>query len=477
MDNKIIEVLRTFNAKELRRFGEFVQSPYFNKNKNISALFKALSDYHPEYKNRNLTIENIHKKVFPGVKYNYYKIHNIISDLYKLAEKYLAQLGNEKREYSEQRAMIPEFRLRALYKIYEQKFTSFIKELIDRPVKDENYFYYLYEMNDDYMYYTTKKKPNRDLGILQNEFDNFFTFSLIRLLKFYSLMLHEKIGHNVEYNLTMYDEIISYLQNNKLDANPTLQVFANSLLLLNTKDKKYYEKLKQIKQKHFDQLIRADQYLLFMHLYDFCAYMLNFKNDNSYDRDMFEIFREWIEKQFMTKDDFHYQELMNVVKMASIVNEFEYAENLIKEFEPYIKPEFKEDVLSYCCGQIEYFRGNYRKSLELLSKANFQNFLFKVQIKIIMLQSYYHLGMYEQAFLFIDSFRHFVSREQNLVIEHRESYYAYLNLLGDLMRLQESGDKKEFAFGLAEIKKQADLIPTNPFRIKLWLLNEIEPVK
>ena len=100
MDNyKIIDVLRTLSTKELRRFGELVGSPYFNKNKNVMTLFKILSAYHPGYNNRNLTIENIYKKIFPGAKYDYHKINNVISDLYKLSEKFFVISIVEEKEY------------------------------------------------------------------------------------------------------------------------------------------------------------------------------------------------------------------------------------------------------------------------------------------------------------------------------------------------------------------------------------------
>ncbi len=471
MENiKLVEVLKTFDRKEFKRFGEFVSSLFYNKNKPVINLYKSLSRFYPEFKSKNFITENVFMEIFPKEKFDYHKINNVISDLYKLSEKFLACIGNEKREYSEQRSMLPEFRLRKLYKIYEQKFAAYMKQLIERPVKDEDYFYYMYEMNDDYMYYTTKKKPNRDMNMLQNEFDNFFSFSMIRLLKFYCLMLHEKIGQNVEYELTMFDEIISYMRNHKIDNNPTLQIFGNITLLLQTKENKYYEELKMLKEKYFNELKRADQYLLFMHLYDHCGYVVNYKEDESYFRDMFEILREWVEKKFMTVEDFHYQELMNIVKIACSVKELEYAEKILKEYHHHIPKEFKDNVYHYCMGQIEYAKGNFKTALEFFSKSSFQNFIYKVQVKITVLKIYYTLERYEEAFGMIDTFRHFVSREENLPAEHRESYNLFLKLISDLIKLKENPDKKDAGFKLKKIKVETKTMPANPFGIKVWLM-------
>ena len=67
MENfKIIQVLRSFNRKDVKRFGEFVASPYFNKNKSVKKLFDVFEKYHPDFDNRNFTLENVYKKVFQG---------------------------------------------------------------------------------------------------------------------------------------------------------------------------------------------------------------------------------------------------------------------------------------------------------------------------------------------------------------------------------------------------------------------------
>ena len=95
---KIIQVLRTLDKKEFKKFGEYVYSPFFNKNKNVRKLYDILSKHYPEFENRNLNVEKIFTKVFPKEKYDYFKINNIISDLYKLSESYLYDIGLQKEK-------------------------------------------------------------------------------------------------------------------------------------------------------------------------------------------------------------------------------------------------------------------------------------------------------------------------------------------------------------------------------------------
>ena len=91
----------------------------------------------------------------------------------------------------------------------------------------------------------------------------------------------------------------------------------------------------------------------------------------------------------------------------------------------------------------------------------------------MLLKIYYYLKMYEQAEAMIDTFRHFVGREESLLPEHRDAYYQFLKLAGELMRVNESGASADRDFKISKIKTDAEKIPANPFRIKVWLLEEL----
>src|SRR5260221_1031452 len=98
---KLIDVLVSLNKKEFRNFGEFVSSDYFNKNKNVIKLYDVLSKYYPKFANKNLTVGKIFNKVFKDEKFNYPKINNVISDLYKLSERFLSIRNFEQKYYAE----------------------------------------------------------------------------------------------------------------------------------------------------------------------------------------------------------------------------------------------------------------------------------------------------------------------------------------------------------------------------------------
>ena len=193
--------------------------------------------------------------------------------------------------------------------------------------------------------------------------------------------------------------------------------------------------------------------------------------------DMFEIFTEQIDMKLMNKENFLYPNFMNVVKISCRVGEFKYAEWFIKEFEISIPEAEKTNVLSFCHGVIENSKGNLKSALKYFSKSNFQNFIFKVQVKIMLLMIYYKLEMNEQALGIIDTFRHFLRNEENLLPEQGRSYNIFLKIMSDLIKLKENNFGNEKDFQLKKLYSEAKQIPLNPFRIRKLLFEELELLK
>src|SRR5690606_16709325 len=89
ISSKAIDILDTFSDEELKEFGQFIRSPFFNTNKNLVRLFDvvkgALSRDDPA-----ITEEYVYGEIFPGKKYNYGIFKNLLSEMYVQVCEYLA---------------------------------------------------------------------------------------------------------------------------------------------------------------------------------------------------------------------------------------------------------------------------------------------------------------------------------------------------------------------------------------------------
>ncbi len=471
-NTKLIQLLRSMNPAEFREFKDYVISPVFNKNKKIIVLFDSIKKYYPEFENDSISEENIFKKIFQDEEYDYFKVKNIVSDLYSLGKDYLAFIHYRDVSEVKEKFLLEQLRDRSLDNIFEISYKVFKKKLDNSPVKDENYILKCLELTEELHSFQIPKDPGTRLDFFQIELDYFLKYSIIRLLRFYNIMLHDKIQNNVNFDMKMYEEIMSYLKINKNEDNPTLLIYYNIILLGTERDEKYFFKLKELKDRYFEALNNGDRYMLFLHMANFCAYIYNNLGRTDFMYEHFLLSKENYDRGTIILGKVLYPDFLNHVKIAVRVEEFEWALNYIQKYK-HLLTEEKESTLNFCNGIIHYKKGDLDKALDLLSKANFPDFIIKIQVKILLLQIYFEKEYYEQAFSMIDAFRHYLQREKSIPEHSKGSFYDFLRNTNDLIKIKTSIGSEDKKFELKKISENTENMEFNQFGIKNWLKNKV----
>ncbi|MCB0727876.1 MAG: hypothetical protein KDD00_10455 [Ignavibacteriae bacterium] len=473
-NSRLIQLLKSLSPSELREFKDFVNSPLYNKNKKIILLFDALRKFYPEFDHPDLSNEKVFYTAFGSGDYDYFNFKNLISDLLALGKEYLTFLQFRKDRDKSNILLLSELRDRNLDKLFEQTFKSLDNKLESENITDERFYLKKLELTEEILSYRIPKDPDSRFDYLQDELNFFLKYSVIRLLKFYNLMLHEKEQNNCNFTLEMFEGVMDYIRTKEED-NPTLLIYYNIILLNIEKKEKYFFNLKKLKEKYFDNLNNGDRFMLFLHLANYCAYVYNVLGKKDFMKEHFLISKENYERGTIFLGKVLYPDFLNHVKIAVRVNEFEWAENFINEFS-HLLTEEKQSTLNFCHGFISYKKGNLETALELFSKTKFQSFIIKVQVKILILQINYEMGYYVEASANIDSFRHYLSRENSMVVNFKESYFDFLRNLNDLIKLKSGEKDINDKANLKLLKNNADLIKFNQFGIKIWLREKVDEI-
>lgn len=472
LNTKLVRLIKSLTPPEIREFKDFVNSPVFNKNKKVIALYDYLKEFYPEFTSNKLTQEAAFKKVFPDEKYDYYKIKNIISDLLMLGKEYLTFLSYRDHSEKNGKFLLEQLRERSLDNIFEQTLKVYSKKLNETKIKDENFILKNLELTEEELSFRIPKDPNSRLDFFQKELDYFLTYSVIRLLKFYNIMLHENQQHKNEFKMNMFREVLEYLKKNSNEDNPTLLIYFNIILLETEINEKYFFELKKLKNKYFDELNAGDRYMIFLHMASYCAYVYNVEGRTDFMREHFLLSKENYDRGTIVLGKILYPDFLNHVKIALRVNEFEWAEIYISEFN-HLLTEEKDSTLNFCYGIINYKKGNLDKALDLLTKANFPNFLIKIQVKTLLLQIYFEKQLFEQAISMIDNFRHYISREKLMVEEYKKSFFDFLRITNELIRLNTNISSEKINYNFKKICDDIDKIKLNQFGIKIWLKEKV----
>src|SRR5438876_4568244 len=87
---KLTEILKTFNKDELKKFGRFIRSDYFNTNDRVTGLFKILKRNYPLFDKPKLTKEYLFRQIYGTREFDDKTFRYLLAELMELAEKFVA---------------------------------------------------------------------------------------------------------------------------------------------------------------------------------------------------------------------------------------------------------------------------------------------------------------------------------------------------------------------------------------------------
>lgn len=473
---RLIQFMRTLSPAEMKTFRDLIISPLYNKNENLVRLFDILENYYPLFDNVDLTEEKIFSKLFQNEKFDYYKIKNLNSDLLALGKEFLIFTSHKKKVEHRDALLLWELRMRGLDVIFESTFKNAENRIESRQVKDDIYLEHKLRLHIEKINYNVQKRPNVHFDLLYEKLDLHLEYSLLSFLKIYNVLLHVSNQNNVIYELKMLDEIMEYLNRNINENNPTLLIYYHIILLLKDKNDENFYKLNELRLKYKNELSICDNQIVYVHLDIYCMDEYNLKCRTDLLRFQFELSREYKEINYFELGKLLFPNFMNVVKKAVRVNEFSSAESYIENFKDHLTEE-KESALNFCYGYIAFGKKEFDKSLELFSRTNFTNYIFKIQVKLLLLQLYYEKSYFDEALLMIEAIRKYLTREEMILESSRSSINEFLKITRSLIKLKvEPGSRIKFS-NMNAIEHDIKDMQSNQFGIKLWLIEKINELK
>ena len=194
MKNSLTVILKSFSENDYSKFKDFVNSPYHNKIKNAVKLLSVLKENLDEFESGIVTKEELWKKIFPGKKFNYGTMKNLLHELYKLAEKYIMYENFDLVEIEKFKHLYLGLFERNMFTILDLKDKYFDRYYSDekninskhapRLIYQDLFFLIQLKMWKDHI-----RNPGHNMTSDRMKMDNFFTCNvLINLFINYSLL-------------------------------------------------------------------------------------------------------------------------------------------------------------------------------------------------------------------------------------------------------------------------------------------------
>lgn len=438
-NSKLIQLLKTFSTKELREMGDFVNSPYFNKNEELARFYAYLRKIAPEFPLKKIQREAAFKALYPKQPYDEKQLNYLMSFLLKLAEQYLgyAQFGENDVQVKHQ--MLGAIIQRGLDKHYQFLFNQAQEKLNSHPQRNTDFYYQQYLLADIANQHFLKQKIRKYDDRLQLASDNFDQYYLAVKLRYCCEMLDRKMSIEADYRPHMMDEVVAYLEATPEAQTPVISIFYTILKMIMHQDEpEHFQALKGLIAQH-------ENIFLWTEIRDFYSYAINYcirkvnQGEQQYWEELFGIYKTAIENDLLLEDGYLSPwTYKNMIGVGLRLKKFDYTEQFIREYNQRLAPDFRDNALHYNLAELYYYKKDYDRALDNLNKVEFSDIYYNLDTKKMMLKIYFELEETDALYSLMTALRVFLKRNKLISDTNREAYINFLNILHQLVKRDRS---------------------------------------
>jgi DNA-binding transcriptional MerR regulator len=455
--NKAYQVIKTFNPAEMKAFELFLRSPYYNSNKTIVKLFELLKKHIQKSPAKDLNEEEVFVKLYPGKKYNYGIMKNLVSELFRQCEKFLAVHPGEDEaaiEFEEGLRRLKNYNNRSLDKLFHAEYKK-LGDKMEYSVLSTNIYRSKFRLVEAfYKYYVRRSKYT-------GAADTLYPMSIYNTCDIISTIKQDIAG-------------MEYLES-QLNTVPPVDVtaalyrnfdFENFLKEIKGLDAEYFEyinlqvrlmklyrepgnvenytELKQFVFAGIDNYSNSERWFLSSALFNFvlARYITGSSNEL-----LLELAA--IRKMQLKHVKFNSGGLgplqagvfRNIIEVFVMLRDTGFALEIIEKYLNELEADSRKSIFSYSMALIEESRGNYEKALKLLSDVEFTDYQAKFSAKMLAMVIFYNLGFIEEGLSAIDSMKHLVRDTTEFSEAVKANLNARVTTLEKLFKIKANPEK------------------------------------
>ena len=473
-ESKLIFLIKNFTTKELTRFNEFVQSPYFNKHEKVIQLLKIIADAAPNFSEKKLSKEVVYKRLFPKETFDYMKLAHIQNYLMDLLEQFLSIDIYRQDSFSPKMDLVKAMGQRQLPDQQEKHLKKLKKDMQAARLRDIQHYQlqYQYHKEADLLYVKKQKRTSNDN--LQRKGDFLDKYFIAEKLQISCEMITRQNILNIEYTKGLLDSLLAHLESNAKEYKnePPIAVYLKIYKLFTEENDDHFEELLELIDRN-EQYFSIDELTsLYDYAQNYCIKRIN-SGKAEFLNKIFLIYQILIEKKIILQNEFIPASMFkNITTVGLRLKEYDWTEQFVKAHYEYLDEKIREDVYNYNLAAIYYSKNEYGKALEMLRFIEFTDVYYALGARAILLKIYFEQEEPDLFHSCVDSFKIFLKRNK-LVSKYQ--YTVHFNLLKYSKRAfnyrSTLGYKKSSVENLNKLK--TELQELKDITNKDWLLAQL----
>ncbi len=475
LSTSTVEILKKLSPQELKRFGDFLKSPYFNTTGAHEKIYDIVTKAHPDYTSEDLKSEAMSVKIFGKGEFKEKRLKNLCSELGNLLQKFIGY------ELIDETGMDLDINIakglvrRGLFKNGAKFIEKSETRFKDMPYFHTHLLYYKYNMESG----KKQIRASSERAFYKNELDkieNERCDSMVSLFlrDFYEAVhmndvskgLGELTGINIIEKFNEAFDIKVLLKFLK-ESNSKHYPFIKTHYLLShhfthdISEELFYELKKDVFEiaQHLGKLNALDIILKTIHV----ILIKLIPRDRKYYHDIVDLGKLLCELKIFESSEksvIGRGIVQDIFLPAVIVKEYDWAEKFAREYCMYLREDLRENELNYCMGVLSFKRGKYEESLNYINIIKLVDFPQKHSVYYYYLMNYIEIKAYENALSTLQTFKQFFLDQKNPP-EFFKNSSSSLKFFAEIIKSEMNGKKVDGL--LYEEAKSINSFPHKPY--------------
>jgi len=465
VNHRIVYILKSFSKADIRRFRDFLNSPFFNRSKIIIKVYEYLISFHPDFKSKLLTKENLCLKAGKDTGYNKSTIDNILADLSYHAENYLMYINFQKKEVKSKDFLLDELFKRNLSKLIEINIKK-VKHLLKKTNIDADYYLSTYKILTDELNHTHINKARSGNSIIEYYTGKLTDRGIYLTCLFVTEMLREfddlsAIGKTFAmkkdsnfifgiFNEIDFEKILKYLisKSEKEELLIVFNIYLNLYLAFSRfEDQKYYHSYKKLLLENLN-IFSSDEKRF--HLGKLIRYCKNKSSDvnlsHKYNNELLKLYGYVLSNEYYISSITKYLpvELFRIILHLGLkLKKFNWTMEFIRVFVKKLHPERIDNMLHFSLAEFYFSKRSFSNVLKHINNIELNHFMLKVDLRNLMLMTYYELNEFESALSLVDSYKHFLKYDKTLSKSEKKRTEDFIIILQKMILYKTDPDYRD----------------------------------
>ncbi len=473
LSSKLLSLLQTFSGYGRNRFRKFLESPFFNEKAELTALFDIVE---PFLGSENLLEEEqlkkkvVWKKLFRKSAYDDAKLRRLCSELTYQAYDFLYVSSCQSAEGPKLLHLMDALAGPGLEKHYRGVVRQYESLQQKRRVKEEGA--YLQDFRFERLQHRQQEQQFQRAGQLleleraDQQLDCYYT---LQKLKHYSDVLGYEKFLSISSGLKPEPGFCESVMASPLAEEPLIRAYCLVVqMLARPEEEPHYRVLKALLFESHQLFADSSLRELATYLKNYCIDIKINRGQSDYFYELFDLNEFSLRQGLLLQDgSLNAQAYKNIITVGLHIGKFKWVEGFIQDYTDKLPEGKQENALAYNLAKVYFHQGDYEKVIEQLREVEYQNLVYALGSKLMLLKTYYELSEFLALDSLVESFRIYLHRKREISRDVRQQYRNVLRFTRKLSHISP-GDKQ----AVAKIRKQVEAC--DALAAKKWILEKVE---